>query len=168
MMNTTLGKYEITAEMQVRFWRKVQKLGPDECWTWVGKVNGKNYGRFSFSRTIQLLANRVSLAIALGNLDDDQMACHHCDNPSCVNPLHLYAGDAESNARDAVVRGRLRSANAAKTHCQNGHEFNADNTFLKFGGRRGCRICRLEWSRRKRHKTSRTVPSRAGRPVRIA
>lgn len=31
---------------------------------------------------------------------------HACDNPSCINPLHLTVGSPKDNAMDRVLRGR--------------------------------------------------------------
>lgn len=162
MRRVTLGDLEITPEMQFRFLRKVK--ADRGCWLWTGKRDAKGYGRFChFGR--QLLAHRVYFAIEHGALKDGVLVCHHCDNPPCVNPAHLFAGDHRENALDCSAKGRLHNHNAAKTQCQNGHAFSGENTFITRGGKRGCRTCRLTWSRQKRHKTNRTVPSRAGLPA---
>lgn len=83
----------------------------EECWTWVGPAERDghfNYGRFS-AEGVVMAAHRWSYALHCGDLPADSMICHHCDNPSCVNPDHLYAGDARTNAADAAQRGRISS-----------------------------------------------------------
>lgn len=35
-----------------------------------------------------------------------KVVMHRCDNPRCINPLHLQAGDAQSNRKDCVAKGR--------------------------------------------------------------
>ncbi len=68
------------------------------------------YGRFSSTsdgRRGVRQAHRIALEALLGRrLDAHEVACHHCDNPSCVRPDHLYAGSTLTNARDAVARGQ--------------------------------------------------------------
>lgn len=96
-----------------RFWQKVDRRGADECWIWRGRVR-KNYGEFVVQFNNQqryIRAHRV----ALGGLDlpsSDVYACHHCDNPLCCNPKHLYWGSVETNNADRVLRGR--SGNSAQ------------------------------------------------------
>jgi hypothetical protein len=74
----------------------------------VGARDRRGYGRFSY-RGRNDHAHRVALQIDLGiDLRPDQYACHTCDNKICVNPAHLYLGDARTNRVDAVVRGLAR------------------------------------------------------------
>lgn len=79
----------------------------DECWQWQGSTNRGGYGVMSL-KGIASLAHRVAWMIYKGELvQEGKYVCHHCDNPSCVNPRHLYLGDHEQNMKDAAVRGRL-------------------------------------------------------------
>lgn len=94
--------------VQARFWAKVDVRGPHECWEWLASKFQYGHGRFCAGR-YQTSANRWSLAFTLGRMPSRfEYACHHCDNPSCVNPQHLYLGDPQSNTNDARMRGRLR------------------------------------------------------------
>jgi hypothetical protein len=76
------------------------------CWLWIGTlVDG--YGQIQIEPGRRELAHRYALSQKLGRpLIDGALACHRCDTPSCVNPDHLYEGDVQTNADDAVARGR--------------------------------------------------------------
>lgn len=94
-----------------------------------------------------MYAHRWALEHSLGRpLAADESALHRCDNPPCVNPLHLYAGTQADNMQDCTRRGRLvnpiAEAKRAQTHCAKGHEFTPENTYIKSSGHRQCRTCR--------------------------
>lgn len=91
-----------------RFWQYVQK-GPG-CWLWTGTRTTRGYGMFSLDGHRKRPAHRYSLELALGEkLPTHIYACHHCDNPPCVRPDHLYAGTQADNMADAKARGRLNT-----------------------------------------------------------
>lgn len=75
------------------------------CWLWLGAVNGLGYGIINRSKHGEGLAHRLSLKLAGENISG-KFACHSCDNPGCVNPAHLFVGDATSNMQDAARKGR--------------------------------------------------------------
>lgn len=111
---TTTAIPPLTQDELVRFyWAPLDRS--TECWTWSGprstrKGSGKDYGVFRVKRDgrwIVLKAHRLVLALTLGYEPD--MACHHCDNPPCIRPSHLYAGTAKSNSDDAIERGRRKN-----------------------------------------------------------
>jgi len=92
-----------------RFWTKVDRRNPDECWIWTAATNGAGYGKLNSGgqRGRTLLAHRVSYELHFGAIPDDRMVCHSCDTPSCVNPSHLWLGDAKANVQDMCAKGRI-------------------------------------------------------------
>lgn len=144
-----------------RFWSKVDTQSQDECWLWTGLRNRKGYGKFHIGGSYEV-ATRVMLALQRGRaLSSQELACHHCDTPPCVNPSHLFVGSHQDNMVDAVRKGRVNLGNLsrgeynlAKTECLHGHPLTEDNLYVSKEGWRQCRICqrknRAEWKRRRK------------------
>lgn len=100
---------DLSPSVLERFWSKVEKGSPGECWTWKGQLNGGRpgyqYGKLSV-RQKWYGAHRISYFIAHGELPDNLLVCHHCDNPLCVNPDHLFLGTSSDNTKDMLNKGR--------------------------------------------------------------
>jgi hypothetical protein len=93
-----------------RFWARVDVRGPDECWPWTGSSLRDGYGLVSNGRGgRRQTATRAMLKNFGFVLPDDKRACHHCDNPICVNPIHLFIGSERANQIDRVLKGRCGS-----------------------------------------------------------
>jgi hypothetical protein len=97
---------KIDPPMIRRFWDKVEKS--DGCWNWKASKNKQGYGRFGIAAGQSVNAHRVSYAIANGPIPIGLFICHVCDNPSCVNPDHLFAGTRQDNIDDMMIKKRSR------------------------------------------------------------
>lgn len=96
---------EKSKSLAERFWLKVTKT--DKCWTWIGNHDSKGYGRIYDLRTrTKRLAHRVSWELANGLIPEGMAVCHHCDNPPCVRPEHLFLGTLDDNNKDRAAKGR--------------------------------------------------------------
>ena len=93
-----------------RFLDKILKDPKTGCWNWQGSKNQKRgaYGRFRVDGKCWL-AHRFSYFLFKGD-PEGKYVCHHCDNPSCVNPEHLFLGTQRDNMRDMTEKGRADNA----------------------------------------------------------
>lgn len=124
-----------TMTLEERFWSKVDRRGPDECWPWMACLSPGGYGRFNITtgRAINAhrMAHQLHHGITVAPTDDVD---HLCFNRSCCNPGHLRALPASDNRR--------RTRPALATHCPRGHEY--DESRNGTTGRRYCRACCTE------------------------
>lgn len=96
--------------IEKRFWAKVLKASPDECWLWVGAVSATGYGAIGLNRSTRALsAHRVAWELHNGPIPEGKFILHSCDNRRCVNPAHLRPGSQRENVADMHSRGRARS-----------------------------------------------------------
>lgn len=112
-----------------RFWPKVDKRAPNECWLWTGAIN-RGYGQFENRQ-----AGRIAWELAIGPIPERLEIAHSCGQRRCCNPKHLeLVTHLESQLRSPIS---FASINAAKTSCPRGHEY--DHTTAN--GWRRCRAC---------------------------
>ncbi len=89
-----------------RFNKFFKKSGKDKCWKWEGGFGRDDYGSFYDGKN-QIAAHRFSYIIHNKvKLKTNELVCHICDNPKCVNPDHLFIGSYQDNVDDAVKKKR--------------------------------------------------------------
>jgi len=117
-----------------KFWFFVSQADVDAggCWMWRGQTIPLGYGRLSHGGPLQ--AHRVAYEILVGPIPEGLTIDHLCRVPGCVNPAHLEPVTASEN---------LRRRHAAVTHCPQGHEYTAENTY-QHRGSRYCKACTRE------------------------
>jgi len=91
--------------IEERFWEKVNVKGDDECWEWQACKLPKGYGQFEINYKVKQ-SHRVSWELHFGEIPNGLHVLHHCDNPSCVNPKHLFLGTNQDNRDDMVKKNR--------------------------------------------------------------
>lgn len=88
------------------FWLNIKKT--DTCWIWEGNKNKDGYGRINFNSKHQL-AHRYAYELLVGCIPENKLICHHCDNPPCCNPEHLFLGTDRQNTDDKLLKKRHKN-----------------------------------------------------------
>ena len=88
-----------------RIEENIERITESGCWVWMGYINKLGYGRFRVNGK-KVLAHRAAYEEYKEKIPDDKIACHDCDNPSCVNPEHIFIGTHQDNHDDAIKKGR--------------------------------------------------------------
>lgn len=90
-------------ELPNSFMSKVEKT--DRCWNWIGQKTNDGYGRRRVNGK-KMLAHRIVWMSLHGDIEFGLCVLHKCDNPSCVNPDHLFIGTHQENMDDKNNKGR--------------------------------------------------------------
>ena len=97
-----------TIPIDVRFWALVKRTTDNSCWEWQGRRNEERggYGQFSPEHGFDRRAHRYAWELTFGPIPAGLKVCHHCDNPPCCRPDHLFLGTTAHNVADKVRKGR--------------------------------------------------------------
>lgn len=89
------------------FWSSVDKKSDNDCWNWTrGRSSQLGYGSFKLGN--EQYTHRLAWELTNGKIPEGLCVCHHCDNPLCCNPNHLFLGTVKDNMQDRDMKGRGR------------------------------------------------------------
>lgn len=127
-------------------WEKIQEIGWTKtvsgCYEYNGYRNKAGYGQFRSSNKL-IRVHRMVYKNLVGDLSDEEVVMHLCDNPSCGEPTHLKRGTQSQNIQDMFFKNRHARANMLE--CKNGHIYPPNRP--KNIAKNRCRVCANENSR---------------------
>ena len=137
---------EILTKTQRTLWRFLEKVdvkSNDKCWEWLGYKTWEGYGRLRNLNREKILVHRFSWLIHFGKIPEGMLICHHCDNPPCVNPEHLFMGTHQDNAIDRERKNRRKAPKGEESSLSKLKNKDVIEIREKFrNGKRNCDLAR--------------------------
>lgn len=103
-----LQRGRIRGDDEARFWSKVDRRAPDECWPWTGALSRDGYGRMR-TRTSHVGAHRFAYELLVGPIPEGLTIDHLCATRACVNTSHMECVTRGENTRRAMARLKAAS-----------------------------------------------------------
>jgi len=87
---------------------KITKDPKTKCWNWTARKDKDGYPEIQIQHPVRgkFRATRIAYELYKDKKPGKLLVCHTCDNPSCINPDHLFLGTAKDNAQDCIKKGR--------------------------------------------------------------
>ncbi len=95
------------------FW-ECMNVTESGCWEWQGYRDPAGYGQIRIDKKLHK-THRLAFGLTYGY--SPEVICHHCDNPSCCNPEHLFGGTHADNVADRQAKGRTRTGHIYGEAC---------------------------------------------------
>lgn len=111
--------------------RVAEESDPDKCWNWPRKLDKAGRGRVWIGGKLLIAHRAVWMHVFKRKIPKGMLLCHHCDNPTCVNPAHLYVGTSADNARDMRDRGRAHYQRNPEAVWRLGRALGKSNTWFR-------------------------------------
>ena len=113
--NLILESFTAKPKRIIRFWAKVRRGGPDECWPWIGAKRRDGYGVVKVDG-VMLKVHRVAFTLIHGrDIAPELVIDQTCFNKACCSPKHLEEITQAENVR------RYHAAQPAVGFCHRGH-----------------------------------------------
>jgi hypothetical protein len=109
----------ISPTKEEKFWSNINIGSDEDCWEWKTLSGTSEYGETYF-RGKDVRSHRLAWELTYGEIPDNLYVCHHCDNPPCCNPKHLFLGTFQDNIDDREAKGRNKMpSNLGEMHGNN-------------------------------------------------
>lgn len=99
---------------KMKFFFEHLVIRSDKCWSWKNSTDRMGYASIYMGPGKRILGHRASWLIYKGDIPNGMFVCHHCDNPECTNPEHLFIGTPKDNTQDCLKKQRRNAARGEK------------------------------------------------------
>ena len=98
------------------FWPKIRRASATECWIWTRTKVSSGYGQIALPGPVHQVAraHRMAWRLTHGPVPDGLSVLHHCDNPPCCTPAHLFLGTHLDNMADMHRKGRASGGRTSR------------------------------------------------------